>query len=113
HFLAKNWKDFSKVSLLDYEANFIQLLEANQEILPQKALQILPYLKKQKWLSSYANLNGISKTLQGVNNLTKGVSKMDRAIEDLTENYAVFETDFFAFFKELSDYVNSLKKYYI
>jgi len=109
YFLAKNWKDFSNIPLIEYEDNFITLLEKNTAILPEKVLHILPYLKQQKWLSSYASINGISKTLQGVNKRTKGVSKMDIAITDLKENYTDFETDFFSFFKELENYVHSLK----
>ncbi len=108
HFLAKNWQLFSTIPLPEYENNFIALLEKNSKILPSKLIVILPYLKMQKWLSSYANLTGIEKTLQGVNKRTKGISKMDLAINDLQENYTNFESDFFLFFKELESYVSNI-----
>lgn len=109
HFLAKNWTRFSDIPLVKYEAEFIRLLEENKHILPEKVIAILPYLKMQHWLSSYANLDGISKTLIGVNNRTKGVSKMHQAIDDLKLHYVDFEQDFFLFFKELENYINTLR----
>ena len=108
HFLAKNWQLFSAIPLPEYENNFIALLEKNSKILPSIVIEILPYLKTQKWLSGYASLNGIEKTLQGVNKRTKGISKMDLAINDLQENYTNFESDFFLFFKELELYVSNI-----
>jgi len=105
HFLAKKWKYFSKINLVEYENNFIELLEKNTVILPAEVLRILPYLKAQLWLSSYATLQGISKTLQGVNKRTKGISKMDLAINDLQENYGKYESDFLSFFNELEKFV--------
>ncbi len=108
HYLAKNWQLFSAIPLPEYENNFIALLEKNSKILPSIVIEILPYLKTQKWLSGYASLNGIEKTLQGVNKRTKGISKMDLAINDLQENYTNFESDFFLFFKELELYVSNI-----
>ena len=110
HFLAKNWSFFSKQPLEKYESDFIEVLEKNISVLPKKVIRILPYLKSQKWLSSYATISGISKTLQGVNKRTKGISKMDLAITDLQEKYTDFEKDFFLFFTDLKKYVASLKE---
>ncbi len=105
HFLAKNWQQFSEVSLLDYETHFLELLKNNFEILPVKVQQIFPYMKEQKWLSSYATLEGIEKVLKGVNKRTNGKSKMDRAITDLKTLYVEFEQDFTLFFIELQAFV--------
>ena len=105
HFLAKNWQQFSEVSLLDYETHFLELLKSNFEILPVKVQQIFPYMKEQKWLSSYATLEGIEKVLKGVNKRTNGKSKMDRAITDLKTLYVEFEQDFTLFFIELQAFV--------
>ncbi len=105
HFLAKNWQQFSDISLVDYENHFLELLEQNFEILPKKVQQIFPYMKEQKWLSSYATLEGIEKVLKGVNKRTNGKSKMDLAIIDLKNLYSYFEQDFALFFKELQAFV--------
>jgi len=106
HFLAKNWNQYSKISLIETENNFINLMYKNVELLPEKVIQILPYIKKQKWLSNYATLEGIEKTLIGVNKRTKLKSKMHLAINDLDKNYLELENDFTLFFKELITFTN-------
>lgn len=101
HFLAKNWNDYSKVPLKEYEDDFLTLLENNLDILPEKVHLALPYMQKQRWLTAYASLEGIEKALIGVNRRTKGKAKMDLAIEDLRINYSDLENDFTLFFKDL------------
>lgn len=101
HFLAKNWNDYSKVPLKEYEDDFLTLLENNLDILPEKVHLALPYMQKQRWLTAYASLEGIEKALIGVNRRTKGKAKMDLAIEDLKINYSDLENDFTLFFKDL------------
>jgi acyl carrier protein phosphodiesterase len=108
HFLAKNWFDYSKIPLKTYESNFISLLESYFEILPEKVQYILPYLKQQKWLSGYATLEGIEKSLIGVNKRTKNKAQMHLAIEDLKLYYTDFETDFNNFFKDLRIFSNEI-----
>lgn len=108
HFLAKNWNDYSKVPLKEYEDDFLTLLENNFDILPEKVLLALPYMQKQRWLTAYASLEGIEKALIGVNKRTKGRAKMDLAIEDLKLNYSDLENDFTLFFKDLMEFSDKI-----
>ncbi len=82
-------------------------MKNNLEILPEKVLKILPYIEEQNWLSNYATLNGIEKSLIGVNKRTKLKSQMHLAINDLKENYFEFENDFTLFFKDLIAFTNT------
>lgn len=107
HFLAKNWTTYSEKSLINTEKEFIILMKNNLEILPEKVLKILPYIEEQNWLSNYATLNGIEKSLIGVNKRTKLKSQMHLAINDLKENYFEFENDFTLFFKDLIAFTNT------
>jgi len=106
HFLAKNWANYSDKSLLETESNFIKLMNNNLNLLPERVKTILPYLEEQKWLSNYANLNGIERSLVGMNKRTKNKSQMHLAIHDLQEYYTEFENDFTTFFKELITFTN-------
>ena len=112
HFLAKNWMNYSTVSLIKTEQNFITLMNNHFDLLPEKVKHILPYMKAQKYLSSYATLTGIEKSLISVNKRTKFKSQMHLAIEDLEIYYTEFEKDFTIFFKDLcifsDDYIKSL-----
>jgi len=102
HFLAKNWNHYTSISLEEKEQSFLTLMQQHINILPEKVIAILPYMKTQKWLTAYANLKGIEKALIGMNKRTKNKSQMHLAIEDLKIHYKELETDFTNFFKDLS-----------
>lgn len=101
HFLAKHWSDYSEVSLKEYVEKFYQLLEKHYELLPVATQRIMPYMVADNWLFHYANLEGISRVLNGMNRRTNNRSKMNFAIKDLQENYNDFENEFRLFFEEL------------
>ncbi len=107
HFLACNWHLFSTVSLDDFAENFYSILMKNFSILPEMTQHVLPFLIKQNWLKSYANLEGIEKVLIGMNKRTKDHSGMDLAMGDLVEHYNALETDFHAFFPELTKFAHN------
>ncbi|WP_457610860.1 acyl carrier protein phosphodiesterase [Lutibacter sp.] len=104
HFLAKNWHNYSKIPLEVYANNVYSFLQENNELFPTKIQNILPYMIEYNWLVAYASIEGIGKILQGMNKRTKGVSKMDMAIEDLKLYYTEFESDFTTFFIELEQF---------
>jgi len=101
HFLAKNWKNYAAITLENKEQEFLELMQNNSEVLPNKVLYILPYMKAQKWLTAYASIDGIERALISMNKRTKNKSQMHLAIEDLKIHYKEFETDFTDFFKDL------------
>lgn len=101
HFLAKNWDNYTAINLQETENKFLNLMNSNLNLLPEKVKNILPYIASQHWLVNYANFSGIEKTLIGMNKRTKNKSKMNLAITDLKLHYTEFENDFFSFFKEI------------
>ncbi|PHQ57522.1 MAG: ACP phosphodiesterase [Lutibacter sp.] len=106
HFLAKNWQQYSDIPLNVYADNVYILLQSVIETLPPKIQQTLPYMIEYNWLVAYASTEGIEKVLHGMNRRTKGVSKMDLAIEDLKIYYLELELDFTTFFKELMEFTD-------
>ena len=104
HFLAKNWKKYSEIPLNIYAKNIYSFLEKNNEALPLRAQNMLPYMIEFNWLVSYASVNGIARVLTGMNKRTKGISQMDLAIEDLKLHYNEFEEDFTSFFIDLIEF---------
>jgi acyl carrier protein phosphodiesterase len=101
HFLAKNWAFFSEVPLPIYVNAVYDFLEASSEIFPERIKYMFPYMVRNNWLLSYASTQGIEKILSGMNRRTKGISKMNLAINDLHDHYEGFEKDFLTFFSEL------------
>lgn len=104
HFLAKNWTKYSAIPLHIYSKSIYDLLENNFDILPQKTQHLLPYMRQQNWLEMYSSIRGISSILHDMNVRTKGLSKMNESIEDLQDNYVIFEQDFTLFFEELQKF---------
>ena len=112
HFLAKNWQQYSNIPLSTFSQDVYQLLEDHFSILPERTQYLLPYMSKQNWLYKYRTVQGIGEIMHDMNVRTKGISKMNEAIVDLKDNYAIFEEDFTAFFKELEAFsLSYLKKH--
>ena len=101
HFLAKNWHHYSEIPLEVYANNVYSFLQSTSDIFPSKIQKTLPYMIEYNWLVAYASTEGIEKVLGGMNKRTKGISKMNLAIEDLKLHYTEFEEDFTIFFKDL------------
>lgn len=101
HFLAANWEEYCDIPLKKFTRNFYDLIEENYELLPEKVKYFLPYMIRDNWLLSYAELDGIEKVLQGLNRRTGSKSDMHEAIAELKEDYEVFEKEFKDFFEDL------------
>ncbi len=107
HFLAKNWQDYSNIPLAEYVGNFYKDLNKHFVHLPPRFKRLTPFMIEDNWLLSYATLDGIQLVLDGMNQRTKGISKMDEATKELKVYYEDFENDFTEFFSELIDFSNT------
>lgn len=101
HFLAVKWNTYNNLDLRDFAIDVYEKLEAAKEFLPDKPAQMLPYMKKYDWLSSYAYIEGIHQVLNGMSRRTPYVSGMERASFALKEHYSAFEQEFDLFFPKL------------
>lgn len=101
YFLAKNWSQFSAIPLDIFTNSIYNLFEKKSSELPIKSQQFIKYMIEYNILFNYQYKDGIAKVLNGMNKRTKGKSKMNLAIEDLTNLEQEFENDFTLFFKDL------------
>ena len=104
HFLARNWSRYCDQPLADYVAEFYSFLQHNFDLLTPRIQNMTPYMIKDNWLLSYAELEGIRTVLYNMNRRTKNRSGMDRAVDDLKMFYTEFETEFTLFFDELKKF---------
>jgi acyl carrier protein phosphodiesterase len=107
HFLAKNWDQYHPESLDEYAKNIYTILDRRHDELPPNSQRFLWYMKEYHILYNYSKLEGMAKVLDGLNRRTKMKSGMDKAIEDLTVDFNLYETDFNDFFPDLEAYVKS------
>ena len=106
HFLAKNWQDYSKVSLEEYTDWLYKLLGDHRQILPERIQYMLKYMIPQNWLLNYAHFEGIGRVLRGMANRAKFESQMEHGVDELKLYYNEFEKEFRQFFPELKTFVN-------
>ena len=101
HYLAKNWNNYSAIPLEIYVNSVYNLVNSYEEILPEKTLQMMPYMVKYNWLYNYKYKEGIKSVLEGMNKRTKNKGQIDLAIHDLRLLDTDFEKDFESFFQDL------------
>ena len=106
HFLARNWSRYSSIPLQEHNHQFYDLLEKNLDWMPERIEKILPIMRSQDWLTTYATIGGLSEILFQMDRRTKLVSKMQFAPEELEEFYNEYEAEFFEFFEELRKFVD-------
>lgn len=101
HFLAVHWSTMHSQSLPDFAANAYSQLEKHEAMLPERVLQMMPYMIRGNWLVNYGKTEGIHRALTGMSRRTPYDSKMDEAVHDLEKYFAEFEAEFLLFFPEL------------
>ncbi|WP_018477856.1 acyl carrier protein phosphodiesterase [Pontibacter roseus] len=108
HFLARRFGEFSEEPLERYTARVYTLIDAHFELLPERVQYFFPYMMRQNWLLSYAEVAGIGQALGGLSRRTSFESGMETAGEELLENYSLYNEEFSAFFPELIAYVKQM-----
>ncbi len=106
--LSSHWKQFSEETLEDFITRMYNILENNQNILPEKLQKALPRMIEQNWLGSYQTREGINLTFQRIAKRIKRVNNLATAQEELINNYKGIEKDFLEFFPELYTYAKAL-----
>ena len=104
HFLAKNWSNYSDENLEDYVDNFYKLMDDNFDVLTERVQKMLPTMKTQNWLVSYASLSGLEMILFNMDYRTKHRVNMQEAIVEVQKFYTEFEEEFTLFFYELQNH---------
>jgi len=105
HFLAYNWKEFSKIELMDFTRNLNNCLHRHMEFLPGEIQKFIPSFMKRRWIESYATLEGIERVLEGMSKHTSLPDKTIDAIDILKKEYEGFKTEFFEYFPLLVSHV--------
>ena len=101
HFLAKNWKNYHNVPLNEFSQAFYNSLEAHYSELNDKTKYLLPYMTDKDWLYNYQFLDQLELILGQMDKRITFDSNMKESVNELKQDYDVFEDEFTAFFNEL------------
>lgn len=107
HFLAANFNDYSAVPLALFSREKYLQLANGDHWFPEKVKHFYPYMVERDWLTGYATVEGIGKTLTGLSRRVSFENRMHEATEDLVEWYEILEKDFKNFFPELIRFSSS------
>jgi acyl carrier protein phosphodiesterase len=105
HFLALNWNHYFAISLHDFLLIAYNELDQRIDVMPERMKNMYTYMKKDNWLSGYAEMEGLLKALTGLSRRTKFESNLQMAIVPLKSNYNDFEKEFHQFFPALQRHV--------
>ncbi len=104
HFLAKNWSEFSEFHLSSFTSYSYGIMLRNYSILPSKTKKILPFFIMQNWLTSYAKMEGLRRSFQVLARRANYKSNMEYVVDDLIDDYELYEAEFRAFFPDIAAY---------
>jgi acyl carrier protein phosphodiesterase len=111
HFLAKNWTDYTDMTLDEFTTEIYTSFQAYPGDIPCMVRQFIGRIAAEDWLGSYRDIDGVEKSLLRISNrLSRRFKKpfmLNQAVEELTNNYDELEQDFQNFFPELNLYVKN------
>lgn len=101
HILAKNFTQYSDISLEQYAQNFYQLLEKRKSEIPEPMERMVKSMVSRNWFVSYKSYEGIEWALTGISKRLSFESGIETATEELRKDYDLYEAEFQQFFPEI------------
>ena len=109
HFIAKDWRQYSKENLLDFTSRFYDMMRRYVNIIPKGVTNMLYHMESGNWLYHYQYIEGIDQALTGMSRRTKFESKMEEAADVLRSEYEGFKSEFQSFFPDLQEHVDNFE----
>ncbi|MDR0814368.1 MAG: ACP phosphodiesterase [Bacteroidales bacterium] len=107
HFLAFHWHDFNETPLRDYINRIHNIMLNNFEILPERLQSYLPGFMQERWIERYATVDGIRDVLDTMSKRTSLPNETEFAVGVMEAYYDDFRREFFDFFGQIIEFVES------
>jgi acyl carrier protein phosphodiesterase len=108
HVLAKNFYQYSDISLGEYAKNFYELLEKRKSEIPEPMERMVKSMVTRNWLLGYKSYEGIEWALTGISKRLSFESGIENATEELRKDYDLYEAEFQLFFPDI---INNSNKF--
>lgn len=107
YLLAKNFRDYSNVTLSDFAGNVYKVLENNRQHMTKSSERFLDYIQKNNTFFEYSKMEGIELVLKHLSfRLNHGVA-LNESLPLFVYNADKIESDFSEF---MGDIINEIKK---
>lgn len=107
HLLARQWRQFAIVPLLEFVGGFYTEIPGVQDELPEAIRLMLDHLRREDWLGSNASLDGPRGALHRVERRLRGRADLNGAVALFERERAGLAEDFSAFFPDLVAHVHA------
>lgn len=108
HFLARHWQRFHPLPLARFTQTVYDALLPRRSGFPERLQRILPWMMRDDWLASYANVASIDAALRGLARrfrYSERAAGLANGVSELEENYDALERNFLAFVPLLQEFV--------
>ncbi len=105
HFLAKNWEQYSTLSLNSFADLSYQILFDHFDDLPQRVQSFLPKMRRAGRLESYVSKEGIENAIHLMTRYTSLPDHTSEAMAVLSSNNKALESLFYDFYQDLIGFV--------
>ncbi len=99
--LTKNWSKYHSDTLLNFSNNVYDLLLNRKEELPLKLQKRVPRMVEDNFLLKYGTTEGLRFALKSMDKRTKFPSNFSLAIQQLEDEWELFDNEFNVFFPEV------------
>ncbi|AIZ64034.1 hypothetical protein PK28_10610 [Hymenobacter sp. DG25B] len=104
HLLARNFSEFhddAAEPLPAFSQRMYTLLHARREELPERLQHMLQYMRRDDWLTGYAQPEGLRRALLGLSRRVPGAEVLATGAEAFLAELPAYEADFREFWPEL------------
>lgn len=108
HFLARDWPRYSSEALPTFTARVYTALAQHGPTAPERLQRMLPRMRADDWLASYADVEAIDAAIDGISRRFKRTNNLAGGAEELLRHYDTFDEYFSAFFPQLLRHVAAL-----
>lgn len=105
HAIASRWQEFSAEPLYAFAQRMYHLLQEHALLMPERTQYMLPYMVKNDWLTSYADIAGIKRALTGLASRVPAGEALLGAEAVLEEHHAAFEQECLLFLPQLEQHL--------
>jgi acyl carrier protein phosphodiesterase len=107
HFLAINWKLYSKIDLRNFADFVYSILLKNKETLPEDINSQFKKMIDLDILYSYQEIDGVYSALERISSRITRKNNLKDGIQDLNQNYQQIQENFLVFFPDLISFVHA------
>jgi len=113
HYLAKNWNNYSDLTLRSFAKHTHAVLLQNFNHLPVRVQGFLPFLIQHRRLESYASVDGIVEALKIMSKYSSLPAKSDFVMHSIQTNNHFFDENFKVFMFDMIQFISETHKHEI